>query len=327
MRLPARLCLILLALHVFSACTSPALGSVEGSFERRLSVSGPVDLTVTTGSGDITVRTGDEAVVRIFGKIRASNDLFGSDDVENRIRSIEEHPPIEQNGDVIRIGQNMDNKLLRHISISYELVVPATTRLRSRTGSGEHTIDGLRGPVDAGSGSGDVRISKVNADVHVETGSGDIYMTSVEGAVLASTGSGNIRAKGVGGDLKASTGSGDVSIEQSSVNNAVVGAGSGNVAIQAVRGALNVSTGSGDVTVQGEVGGEWKAGTGSGNVTLKLSPQASFVLEAKTHSGTIHVAREVTVQGTVGKNELHGKVGSGGHLVQLNTGSGDIRIE
>lgn len=37
-----------------SACAYAA----EGSFERTLTVTGPVELTVTTGSGSITVRTG-----------------------------------------------------------------------------------------------------------------------------------------------------------------------------------------------------------------------------------------------------------------------------
>jgi hypothetical protein len=327
MRLPIRLFLALLALQALSVCSPQALAVAEGSFQRILNVTGPVDLDVSTGAGNITVRTGDEGSVRVSGTIRASNGWFGKDDVEKRIRYLEEHPLIEQNSNFLRIGHSMDNELQRHLSISYDLIVPAATRLRSRTGSGDQSLEGVRGPVNVGTGSGTIKISKLGAEVHAETGSGDIDLNSVEGPVRASTGSGNIRAKGITSDLKATTGSGDVTVDQSTANDVTVETGSGNAVIYGVRGALHVSTGSGDVTAQGEVGSDWRASTGSGNVTVKLPAQASYTLEAKTSSGTIHTAREITVQGSLGKNELRGKVGGGGHLVHLDTGSGDIRIE
>jgi hypothetical protein len=49
----------------------------------------------------------------------------------------------------------------RNISISYELVVPADTRLRSRTGSGNQNAVGLRGSVDLQTGSGNVVFSNI----------------------------------------------------------------------------------------------------------------------------------------------------------------------
>jgi DUF4097 and DUF4098 domain-containing protein YvlB len=298
----------------------------EGSFQRTLKVTGPVDLDVSTGSGNITVRTGDEGSVRISGTIRAATSWLGGDETE-KIRYLEEHPPIEQNGNFLRIGHLIDSERQRHLSISYALVVPAATRLRSRTGSGDQSISGVGGPVNAGSGSGTLKISKLGAELHAETGSGDIALDAVEGPVRASTGSGDIRASGITSDFKAMTGSGDVALEQSTAGDVAVETGSGEVIVRSARGALRVSTGSGDVTAQGELGGSWKVGTGSGNVTVTLPAQASFDLEAKTSSGTIHTARNITVQGTLGRKELRGKVGAGGHLVQLNTASGDIRIE
>ena len=55
-----------------SGCGLDALTLVaEGSFTRTLSVAGPVELTVSTGSGSIEVRTGSTDEVRILGRIRA----------------------------------------------------------------------------------------------------------------------------------------------------------------------------------------------------------------------------------------------------------------
>ena len=83
----------------------PALASPEGSFLRTLSVSGPVNLEITTGSGNIEVRTGTSNQVQVIGRISANWSLFGeSGDVEERIKRIEANPPIQQSGNDIRIG-------------------------------------------------------------------------------------------------------------------------------------------------------------------------------------------------------------------------------
>jgi len=99
--------------------------NAEGSFERTLSVTGEVDLNVTTGSGSITVRPGESGRVYVKAQIRARGG-----DAEEKVRRLEASPPIEQNGNVIRIGRIEDRELRRNVSISYELVVPATTRLK-----------------------------------------------------------------------------------------------------------------------------------------------------------------------------------------------------
>jgi hypothetical protein len=54
---------------------------------------------------------------------------------EQRVHAIESNPPIQQNGNVIRIGHMEDPELRRGISVSYEVTVPAETKLRSQTGS------------------------------------------------------------------------------------------------------------------------------------------------------------------------------------------------
>ena len=67
--------------------------------------------------------------------------------------------------------------------------------------------------------------------------------------------------------------------------------------------------------------------TGSGTVQLKLPSDASFDLDAHTSSGSISVEQPHTVQGSIGRKEIRGRVGSGGVPVEVETGSGDIQIE
>jgi len=316
---------ILVALSAMSAL--PASASATGHFERTLQVSGPVDLDVVSSSGNITVHTGTGNSVSVSAKIRAQNSwLFGGDE-EAKVRRIEQNPPIEQQGNTIRIGHFADSELTRHISIDYDLTVPAQTKLSTRTGSGDTAISGVQLPLVAKTGSGNVTVDNLGADGHISSGSGDLKINSVKGVLNAQTGSGNIRAQGVAGAITASTGSGDVEMEQVAAGEVKVDTGSGNVKLRGVKGGLRASTGSGDIQAEGEATHDWRLGAGSGNITLRLPPQAGFDLNARTSSGRLKVNRPVTMQGELSKNHIQGKVGGGGVLLDLHTGSGDIEIE
>jgi hypothetical protein len=92
--------------RLFAAATAvlllaalPALAS-EATFERNLSVNGRVELTVNTGSGNIHLTRGSGNQIHIFGKVHSN----WSSDNEARVREIAATPPIEQTGNIIRIG-------------------------------------------------------------------------------------------------------------------------------------------------------------------------------------------------------------------------------
>jgi DUF4097 and DUF4098 domain-containing protein YvlB len=317
--------LVLAALPALAA--APAWASDEGHFDRTLSVTGAVDLDVQTGSGNITVRAGDSSKVEIHAKIHASDWHAGSD-VEARIKSIEDNPPIEQSGNTIRIGHETDREREHNISISYEVIVPAQTKLHSQSGSGDESAKGISGPVDSNSGSGSLRLSEIGGEVRAHTGSGDIDVNSIQGASHFHTGSGSIHAIGIGGSFDGETGSGDIRLEQSTPGDVEISTGSGSVEVKGVKGGVRVNTGSGEIEASGDPTGEWKLRTGSGNVTVDFPKQAAFELVAHTSSGSISTDSDhsITLQGTINPRELHGKVNGGGSLVDLSTSSGNIRI-
>jgi len=316
---PALLILVLTA----SVAAFPAMAADnQGHFDRTLTVTGPVDLDVQTGAGDITVRSGDSTHVEIHAKIRAG--LWSGSD--QQIHEIENNPPIEQKGNTIRVGHIENQDLLRHISISYEVIVPADTKLHAESGSGEQKAEGISGPVDAVSGSGGIRLKTIGGEASVRTGSGEIELDTIHGTTHASTGSGTIQAIGIAGGLNASSGSGKVKLEQVSGGDVEISTGSGSVEIKGVKGAAKVSTGSGSITAQGDPTGNWRLRTASGNVTADFPPQAAFEVVAHTSSGNIRSAHEISVQGTITSHELRGKVGGGGSLVELTTSSGNIEI-
>ncbi|MBZ5564170.1 MAG: DUF4097 domain-containing protein [Acidobacteriia bacterium] len=319
-------------LAVAALVASTALGArafaVEGRFERTLNVTGPVDLDVSTGSGDITVRTGNATTVHVVGIIKSERNLFSDTaDIEKRIRAIEANPPVVQHGNIIKIGQIEDRELTRNISISYQLVVPAETRLRSETGSGDQAIQGLARQVEASSGSGDIALSNTGDTVRTSTGSGDISIEGTKGHVHASTGSGDIKASGIGGGFHASSGSGDIELEQTASGDVDVDSASGTVNLRGVHGSLRVQTASGNVTVDGQGQGTWKLNSASGNIRIGLPSQQGFDLRAHTVSGSINTKRQLTVQGSISDHELNGKYGKGEFLLEVSTVSGDVAID
>lgn len=307
--------------------------AAQGTFDKTLQVSGPVDLQVTTGSGHIHVRPGGGNQVQVHALVRANEGMsnwFGGGgrlSPQEKVQRIQQNPPIEQSGNNIRIGRIDDPDLRNNISIDYDVTVPAATRLTSSTGSGDQDIQGIQGPVESKTGSGNMTVSSIGGEARVTAGSGDITINDIKAGIHAATGSGGIRGNNIGGSIDANTGSGDVRLQQSAAGSVRVRTGSGDVELRGVNGSLSVSTGSGDVRADGTPSADWRVETGSGTVTLTLPGNAAFEVYARTSSGRIDVEAPMTNQEMSNRGrELRGTVRGGGHMLDLHTGSGDIRV-
>jgi DUF4097 and DUF4098 domain-containing protein YvlB len=302
-RLPLAIALVVLASTLVFASNTP-----QGTFDKSLQVSGPVDLEVLTHSGDVTVRAGGSGSVQIHGKIYVGNHWLAGDR-QNEVQAIEQNPPIRQEGNSIHI----DYVNAHNISVDYEITVPADTTVRTRSGSGDQTIEGTHGNVD------------------VQTGSGDVKLNSLTGEVRLQTGSGDVRAHQISGAVHGGTGSGDIEIEETGQGNIDLRTGSGGINARGIQGGFRGETGSGDVTAEGTQSGPWEIRTGSGNVHVRLPGNAAFDADIATSSGSVDVGMpiEMTVQGRVEERHksIQGKVHGGGPVLRVRTGSGDIHIE
>lgn len=317
---------LVLLLALLCLVTLQVFAAQEGTFDRTLKVSGPIDLDVTTGSGSITVNRGSESQVVVHATIRASDNGWLSGDPSARIKAIQDNPPVEQNGNVIRIGHFYDSERQRNISISYDIQVPADVRLHSRTGSGHIKIARVNGPVDASTGSGGIDIDEVASDARLQTGSGSIVINNVAGTVRAHTGSGSIGGDRIGGKT-ASAPAGASSFANSGRSYLDFETGSGNIRLQNIAGELKAHTGSGSIEAQGQQTGDWDLNTGSGGIRVRLPESSKFNLMARTSSGSVSTDFPLTIQGTVNRHELSGSVNGGGPRLELHTGSGSIHVE
>ena len=271
-----------LAAVILALAAVPALAN-EATFERTLNVNGHVELTVSTGSGHIRITHGSGDRVHIFGRVKSN---WGGS--EEKVREIAANPPIEQTGNIIRIGQRHEN--YHNISIEYEIEAPANSYLSANSGSGEIQDDGVGENAKLGTGSGSIHATGLQGGFAVDTGSGSIY----------------VEQSGGQGDVKAQTGSGTIELKN-------------------VHGALRAGTGSGSIKVTGTPTSDWKLETGSGSIEF-WAGNAGFTLDASTGSGSVHTEQEMAVQGSFDKHHIVGKVRGGGPTVRIQTGSGDIRV-
>jgi DUF4097 and DUF4098 domain-containing protein YvlB len=293
-------------LFLFSAAAFAS--TPQGTFDRTFQVSGPVDLEVETRSGDIIVRNGPSGSVSIHGKIFVGDHwLFGNRHTD--VSDIEQHPPVRQEGNNIRV----DYVNAHDISVDYEIVVPADTRIRTHSGSGDQMIEGTHGNADLQSGSGDMKLSRITGEIRLHTGSG------------------NVRAREITGAVRGGAGSGDIEVEETGAGDVDLHTGSGNITARGMQGGFHAEAGSGDITGEGTPTGAWEIRTGSGNVHVRLPANAAFDANLATGSGAVDVgpAITMTVQGRVQetRKQIIGKVHGGGPLLTVRTGSGDIHIE
>jgi putative adhesin len=316
-----------LVLAVCPGCVLDAQPRAEGTFDRTLTVTGPVDLDLRTGSGSVDIKTGPVDSVHVTGRIRAGSSWLLRDDPERRVQQIASAPPIQQTGNTIRVGHVEDQDLFRNVGISYEVTVPEATRVRSVTGSGGQTIERLRGPVDVVTGSGRIRLGEIGNDVTATTGSGSIDVDRAAGSVSARTGSGSIRATGVGGPVAADTGSGRIDVAQTSAADVDVTTGSGGISLSGARGAVRARTGSGGISVEGAPLKPWDVQTSSGTITMRVVGDTPFDLDARSSSGRVETSDPITVSGSISRQRVRGTVRGGGARVDLSTGSGSIRIQ
>jgi putative adhesin len=294
---------------VFILATSLAgFASVIGTFDRSFQVSGPVDIEVLTRSGDIVVRNGAAGAVTIHAKIQSGNSWFGGDH-KAEAQELQNNPPVRQNGNSIRI----DYVNINNISIDYEITVPEETAIRAHTGSGNQTIEGLRGNVELESGSGDLRLARLTGDMRFQTGSG------------------NVRGRELAGPAKIKAGSGDIEIEETGSGDMEIRTGSGNINVSGINGGFHAEAGSGDIHGKGVPKNMWSVRTGSGNVTLSVPHDAAFDVDVSSSSGTVTLGHPVTttVQGRIQemKKSVVGKVLGGGPMISVHTGSGDVAVD
>ena len=186
------------------------------------------------------------------------------------------------------------------------------------------------GSLEVSHGVGSLEANGVSGELVLDVRSGSVAATDIHGDLNVDTGSGNVTVSEVTGELMVDTGSGNVEIESIRAVAINVDTGSGRVRATSVSAdEVEIDTGSGSVVLElDRMGdGEFNVDTGSGSISVKLPPGASARLKADTGSGGIDLdlggAAQILHQD---RDSLVAQLGDGGARVDLDAGSGSIRI-
>jgi DUF4097 and DUF4098 domain-containing protein YvlB len=305
----------------FSGCGPES--SVEGRVDRSFTVSGPVRLELSNGSGSSRVSVGAPGEVKIHAEFRVR--AWPWNDPERTLKDLVANPPFSQSGDLIHIGASGWERT--EFSADYTVTVPPDTEMRGFSGSGDMDVNGIAGPANFTVGSGDIRATGIKNDMHAIVGSGNVTFSDAQGHIEATSGSGEVIVRDAKGDVRARTGSGEIRIERPG-GNVEADAGSGNIEVRDVTADLRIHSGSGEINIDGNPGAAnfWDVRATSGNVSLHVPASASFRFYAHTSSGDINAGMPSLQEQSGGRHDFQARVGDGKARVEIGTSSGDISL-
>jgi DUF4097 and DUF4098 domain-containing protein YvlB len=281
-------------------------------------------LQLSTGSGDSTITVGAPGEIKVHGEISVQS--FSAESGQKRINEITANPPVNQQGNLIRVGGSAGG--MNNVSIDWTITVPPDTDLRAESGSGDLNIDGIKGAANLALGSGAVKAMNIGGDVDLRAGSGDVDISNVGGQITGNAGSGDVQFANVKGNVRFEAGSGGISVDGPGAG-VDLRSGSGDIGVKNASGDVRAHTGSGEVEVQGNPGEShyWDIRTSSGDVTLELPSTASLRLNARSDSGSIDTSLPISMEGTSDKQQLRAKIGDGKARAEVETGTGNITVK
>ena len=320
-------------------------------------------VTIHGGHGDISVRSSDEAEIRVNGK----KSVRGWNESEARRAAEGVSVEIVKNGDGYEVRPSGVNGGDSRISVDMDVVVPSKSSVAVRNDKGDISVSDMARPVTINGPNGDIEVRNTTGDVTIDMQRGDAKVSGTKGDVKISgrgdsievvdaTGNftingefvGPIRAEKVAKGVRFVSRRTDLTLTQLSGHMEV---GSGNLEVVDAPGNLNVRTHEEEVSIE-NAGGKIKVDNRNGNVsvrfssspkedieiynasaaiTLGLPESANFQIQADCHSGDIDSEFEAdslkkTSSGS-GDSHLEGTYGNGrGPKIILKTSYGSISI-
>src|SRR5688572_3894549 len=289
---------------------------------RRFNIGASGQLDLEALSGDVTVRRGSgrELVVEIVRDSRGTSDATAKAGLD-AIRAVSE----ERGGRVTikTVYPNQRGRSEYSVNVDYIVSAPASTRISTRSISGDVVVDGIDGELSVNSTSGDVKITDAARLMSATTISGEITLMNVgaEGLLEASTASGEILATGV----KARR----LSLQAISGGVTARGIEAGDVKLGCI---------SGDVSFDGELTprGRYEFSSHSGNVLIAIDGRVGFSFEGSAFSGSVRSdlalqgsrtePRTSTGRRTDNNRKLSGTFGDGSAVINATSFSGSVTV-
>ena len=281
----------------------------------NIGANGEIDVTNISGDMLVTRGGGNSATIEIIKTARAETAeearellaLVPVDVIERGSRA--EVKTRYPNEDDLR----RRNRRNIHVEVSFNIAVPAQTRVVLHSISGSFVVRDIAGPLQLDTISGNIKLSNAGRSVaKTISGNIDVSDTTIEGTVTASTISGAVAIrKATARGLTLSTVSGSIGVE--------------DVICERVEGQAV----SGDVWFSGDLepNGRYEFSSHSGSVKVAIGSKTGFQVDASSFSGGIRTDLPLNVDGTRRSGRtLQGRYGNGSAILELNSFSGSIVI-
>jgi DUF4097 and DUF4098 domain-containing protein YvlB len=319
-------------------------------------------IVIRNGRGDITVRSSDDAQVRVDGKKNVN--AWSETDAQDLASAVSVE--IAKNGDAYEVRPVNASSGDSRVSLDMDISVPKRALLTIRNDHGDVSVSDMDKPVTVSSKRGDVEVRDTAGDVTIDAEGGDVKVSDTKGNVKiggrggevnvsGTTGAltlegefrGPIRADKIAKGVRFTSHRTDLTISQLSGH---MEAGPGNLEIADAPGNLTLRANSDDITIE-NAGGKLKVDNRNGNIevrfsqspkedieitnssapiTLSLPESSSFEIGADCHSCDIDSefsGDSLKQTSTGGDSHLEGKYGNGrGPKIILKTSYGSISI-
>jgi hypothetical protein len=186
-----------------AASTLPAVAAENASFDKTFTVTAPVRIELSNGSGNV------ETEKRGRHRFNAWHTAGRLVDIWRRREERGRGGGESAVGTERKHNSNREEWfVLKNVSIDYQVEVPHDTEIDAGVASGGITIDNVKGPVKASSASGYVHVYRVERDTQLNAASGSIDVSGIGGTLRVSSASGDTRATDVKGEVKVTAASG-----------------------------------------------------------------------------------------------------------------------
>lgn len=215
----------------------------------------------------------------------------------------------------------------RH-GIRIEAVIPDAFNVDLKTSGGGISVADLSGEVHSETSGGGIDLGQIDGPVYGKTSGGSVRLTGSKGNAELYTSGGSIKIGNVEGSIVASTSGGSVSVEHAEGQIQAETSG-GSIHVSEIYGSIDARTSGGSVSadLRSQPHGDCRLETSGGNVTVRLASGLQFDVDAKTSGGRVRTDVPLTVQGTIGKSHVEGRLNGGGPALYLRTSGGNISIE
>jgi len=324
----------ILFLLAMLCCVALRAADYSEPMQKEFTVNGKPDLMLRNSDGLITITPieGSTVHVKVTKEIRnAKDDAHAKSDAEKI--SIE----MEQIGNQIRVithwPQNNFSLGLGHHSskqVRFEIETPVESNVDASVSDGELYVTGVKGTMDLKTSDGSISARDLGGDLSLRSSDGKIQLQNSSGKMSIRLSDGKLVSENCTGSIHID--SGDAKITLTGFNgDAEFTNSDGDVDIDGVLKSINgrVSDGSMHVKVaQGSVmENEWLLRASDGSITVDLPQGFSADLDLTTSDGHLQTDHPISVTGSLSPHHLSGKLGDGGHTLQIKTSDGNIAIK